>query len=290
MRENQQDTKNSVVDYKEFKGDCWISGTLMSDPARDRKALDDLWRGRLHNKKVHRDYSPGEIPASDGNHPRGITDYAPLFAGILPSDSQRIVAAARIKEFTRGESLFMEGDAVEQVALLTSGFVKISHFGKGGERVILRFCIPGDLIGAAALFSDGSHPGTAQAYSGCQALVWNESIFKGLVARWPVLHKNITALLGEELLELEERFHDVAAEEVSPRLARQLLRLMEKIGRPRDDGIEISLSRQELAQMIGTTLFTVSRLFSTWEARGIVKPRRLAVVVCDSQLLRALSS
>jgi CRP-like cAMP-binding protein len=63
---------------------------------------------------------------------------------------------------------------------------------------------------------------------------------------------------------------------------------MHSIGRPVDSGIEVGLSREELAQMTGTTLFTVSRLISLWETRGIVKARREAVVVSDINLLRAI--
>ena len=72
-------------------------------------------------------------------------------------------------------------------------------------------------------------------------------------------------------------------------MARQLVRLLPQIGRPADGAIEVSLSREELAQMTGTTLFTVSRQFSAWEARGLVKPRREAVTISDVQALRAIA-
>jgi CRP-like cAMP-binding protein len=96
-------------------------------------------------------------------------------------------------------------------------------------------------------------------------------------------------ILGRHLLELEDRFREVATERVAPRVARQVVRLLEQIGRPVDGAIEISVSREELAQMTGTTLFTVSRLFSAWEALGMVKPRREAVAICDVHALRAIS-
>jgi hypothetical protein len=72
-------------------------------------------------------------------------------------------------------------------------------------------------------------------------------------------------------------------------VARQLVRLLPQIGRPVNGAIEVSLSREELAQMTGTTLFTVSRLFSVWETRGLVKPRREAVTISDVQALRAIA-
>jgi CRP-like cAMP-binding protein len=123
----------------------------------------------------------------------------------------------------------------------------------------------------------------------CRALVWDAPTFKALVARYPVLHQNMVRILSEDLGELEERFREVATERVAPRVARQLVRLLARIGRSANGAVEVSLTREELAQMTGTTLFTVSRLLSAWEERGMVKPRRESVTVCDVALLRAMS-
>ena len=213
----------------------------------------------------------------------------PLFAGITPADYSSIAAAARVREFERGEMLFIEGDSVQQVLLLTSGFAKINKLGLSGTEVILRFSAPGDVMGAVGLFSTGRHCTTAQSFRVCRALAWEPPAFKALAERFPVLHQNMARIVGGELLELEERFREVATERVAPRVARQLVRLLDKIGRRVEDGIEISLSREELAQMTGTTLFTVSRLLSAWEERGMVKPRREGVTICDVPALNAIS-
>jgi CRP-like cAMP-binding protein len=231
----------------------------------------------------------GIIHRNNGNNHGGtVVERPPLFAGILPGDYTRIAAGARVKEFARGEMLYMEGDTVRQVLLLTSGFAKMAKLGMSGTEVLLRFCVPGDSLGAACLFSTGKYCTTAHAFRLCRALVWDAPAFKALVERFPVLHQNMARILSEHLLELEERFREVATERVGPRVARQLVRLQEKIGRPVDGSVEIGLSREELAQMTGTTLFTVSRLLSAWEARGIVRARREAVTICDIQSVRAI--
>ncbi len=219
-----------------------------------------------------------------------LVERSTLFSGIPEHGYAQISTAARAKEFSRGEMLYFEGDPVRRVLLLTSGFVKINKFGQSGAEVILKLGVPGDVIGAVDLFSTGRHCATAQAFRQCRALVWDAVAFKDLVERFPVLHQNMVRVLGEYLLELEERFREVATERVGSRVAGQLLRLLEKIGRQVNGDVEVGLSREELAQMTGTTLFTVSRLLSAWEARGIVKPRREAVAICDVQSLRAISS
>jgi CRP-like cAMP-binding protein len=213
----------------------------------------------------------------------------PLFSGISPEDYTRIAATARVREFARGEMLYIGGDSVSQVMLLTSGFAKISQFGLSGAEVILRLSVPGDVLGATGLFTTGLHFTTAQAFRMCRALVWDVPTFKALVTRYPVLHQNMVKILSEDLLELQERFREVATERVAPRVARQLVRLLKRIGRAVNDSVEVSLTREELAQMTGTTLFTVSRLLSAWEERGMVKPRREGVTICDVPLLCAMA-
>ena len=222
-------------------------------------------------------------------HNATVVEKSRLFSGVLPQDCEWICVAARIKEYARGETLFMESESVRQVFVVKSGFVKITQLGPSGMEAILRLGVPGDMVDPLSLFSVGKHCTTAHAIRKCQALVWDATAFKTLVERCPVLHKNMVQILGSYAMELEERFREVATERVALRVARQLLRLAETMGRRVDGSIEIGLSRQELAEMTGTTLFTVSRLLSGWEARKMVTPRREAVAILDFPALRAVS-
>jgi CRP/FNR family transcriptional regulator, nitrogen oxide reductase regulator len=211
---------------------------------------------------------------------------APLFTGVSPEDFRRISAAARLKRFSRGQMLYSEGDAVEQVLLLISGFVKTTQVGPKGLEVILRLSAPGDVLDAVGLFSTGRHHTTAQAIRGCGALAWHTGIFKDLLEGLPVLHQNIIRFVCCHLQELEERFRELATERVAPRVARQLIRLQEQVGSPGEGEVELRLSREGLAQMTGTTLYTTSRLLSAWEAHGWVACRRESVMISDVPALR----
>jgi CRP-like cAMP-binding protein len=229
------------------------------------------------------------IPFKNGdNHAGAVLARPALFSGVLPADYTRIVAAAHVKQFARREVLHLEGDPVHRILALTSGFAKISKLSTSGTEVILRFGVPGDVLGAADLFSSGKHCTSVQAFRPSRALVWDAVAFNALVERYPVLHQNMAQILIGDLLELEDRFREVATEKVAPRVARQLLRLQEQIGRRVNGVIEIGLSREELAQMTGTTLFTVSRLLSAWEALGMVRPSRESVSIRDVAMLRAI--
>jgi CRP-like cAMP-binding protein len=215
--------------------------------------------------------------------------FAPLFSGVLPEDYRQICAVARLQEFKRHEPLYLEGDVVDQVFLLASGLVKTTKLGPRGAEVILRVGVPGDVLGAMSLYSTGRHTTTAQALRVGYALVWEARVFKFLVEPLPVVRRNVIRLTGEHLEELERRFRELATERVAPRLARQLIRLQEQIGRPINGPVEIRLSRGELAQMTGTTLFTICRRLGVWEARGLVNLRRNSVTVCDLESLRKIS-
>ena len=219
----------------------------------------------------------------------GMLAHSRMFSGISPCDHVEICAAARARTFARAETLYREGDPIQRVLLLTSGFVKITQLGRSGTEAILRLGAPGDFVDPACLLSTGRHGTTAQAFRLCHALVWDAPTFNALAVRYPPLYRNLVQLLGEYMLELEERFREVATERVGTRVARQLLRLVTKIGRPIDGAFVVSLSRQELAEMTGTTLFTVSRLLSAWEERGMVRPSRESVEVCDVESLRGIT-
>ena len=117
-------------------------------------------------------------------------------------------------------------------------------------------------------------------------MVWEYTRLQNLIVEYPQIRRNISQILSSQLNELEERFREMATEKVAQRLALALLRLVKRIGKPADGGTEVSLSREELAQMTGTTLFTISRILTKWAEKGFVLPRREAVVVLDPARLK----
>jgi CRP-like cAMP-binding protein len=191
--------------------------------------------------------------------------------------------------FPRGELLFLKGDCAYQVLLLISGIVKNTQLGSSGMEVIVRLSSPGDVLGATGAMSRGVYESTAQAFRSCRALTWEARTFRGFADQYPIVQSNLVSILGRDLRELEERFHEVATEKVGSRVARQLIRLEGKIGHVVGNEVQIDISREELAQMTGTTLFTVSRFLSTWEMKGAVTPSRQTVVIRDRDLLLSVS-
>jgi len=226
--------------------------------------------------------------SSRGNDRDGwaAVDSAPVFTGVSPEDLKRISGAARLKRFARGEMVYLERDTIEQVFFLISGSVKFAQLGSKGLEVILRLGAPGDVFDMVSLFTIGKQATTAEAIRPCGALVWDAEVFTALVEGLPVVYKNIIRLIGGHLLELEERFRELATERVAPRVARQLIRLQEQASSQPTIEMEIGLSHERLAQMTGTTLYTISRLLSAWEEGGLVNSRSESVIITDVRALR----
>jgi CRP/FNR family transcriptional regulator, nitrogen oxide reductase regulator len=157
-----------------------------------------------------------------------------------------------------------------------------------GDEVILRLIGPGESFGIESSATP-IHSTTARTVVRSSAVVWEAKQFEALAERFPLLRRNISHALQRLLNQLEERFREVSTQKVAPRLSSELVRLLTQVGKQSDGHVEIALSRRDLAQMTGTTLFTVSRLLCQWEGQGIVRPRREAVLVLNIPALVSLS-
>jgi CRP-like cAMP-binding protein len=117
-------------------------------------------------------------------------------------------------------------------------------------------------------------------------LLWENATIQNLMEEFPQVRRNASNILASRLNELEERFREIATEKVAKRMSSALFRLQGEIGKQVHGGIEVSLLREELAQLIGTTLFTASRILSQWGRVGFVLPRREGVLVRDKHRLK----
>ena len=213
----------------------------------------------------------------------------PLFSAMPLEDCAEILASARLRKFQRGTAIFFEGDPIRHVVLLTSGCVKLSQLGPQGQEVILRLIGAGETV-CVGCFPKYSHCSTARTTEQSAALVWEATQFEAATQRFPVLGRNISCVILQILVQLEVRFREISTENVASRLSNQLLRLVSQFGKEEDGCVEIALSQRDLAQLTGTTLFTVSRLLSTWAGQGIVRTRRKAVRVLNIPALTQVAT
>ena len=205
-----------------------------------------------------------------------------LCAGLSPQEILKVASCARPKAFVRDEFLFLQGQQARCLLLIRTGTVKITQNSPTGMEVLLWMYGRGSVLGVLSEPSGGtSHPSTARAMEPCTALMWDYATLQQLVEACPRIGQNLSVVLMNRLHELEERFREVATEKVPRRLALALLRLSKHVGKKVHEGVEVSLSREELAQMTGTTLFTISRILSQWSRENFVASRRESVLLRD---------
>lgn len=203
-----------------------------------------------------------------------------LFEGLSVSECTEIVSFAQDKRFLPTQTIFGQDTVVPFISLLVRGRVKTMRLSRLGIQVIVRIEEPGDLVGGLGLPSEEFEAVKVQAIEPCQVLAWEAQIFDALCERFPTLRHNSAQILDQRLRMLEERFLELATENVTSRLARMLVRLLEPNG-PARQVARIAFSNRELAQMTGMTPFTVNRLLSEWQRRGIIRKQHKAVSVLD---------
>jgi CRP/FNR family transcriptional regulator, nitrogen oxide reductase regulator len=211
---------------------------------------------------------------------------APLFYGLSHAQCREIAEAADEMWYPQGQTIFLQDDPVYHVFVIASGMVKITQIDKGGKETLLRVERKGDLIDD---FTGGSeiHFLAARAIEDCCVLAWDASDFEAFSERMIAIQRNAVAIMRNRLRVLQERFCDVSTQRVPQRLARLVLHLAAESTpgalRP------IVLSREEMAQMAGTSLFSVSRLLSEWADSNVITVDRRTVVVEDLERLEQLA-
>jgi CRP-like cAMP-binding protein len=206
----------------------------------------------------------------------------PLFKGLDRKALADVQADAQVVRAGAGRAFFREGEAAHVFYVLRRGRVKFTQISAEGHEVILRVIGTGEPFGGIAAFADNAiYPVTARAVESAEAYAWDGPKMLGLMRRFPDVAINAARMIADRFHELQRQHRELMTERVERRIARALLRLVQGAGRRVDAGVEIDfpLSRQDLAQMTGTTLFTVSRTLSSWEQNGIISAARRRVVV-----------
>jgi CRP/FNR family transcriptional regulator, nitrogen oxide reductase regulator len=205
----------------------------------------------------------------------------PLFAALGTDALSEVTAAARVRDAPAGATFFREGDAAESFFVIDDGTVKLTQIAPEGQQVVLRLIGSGEAFGGVAAFGGNTYPVTAEAVTSVSVLEWRGAVMAGLMERHPQLAINALRFVAARLHELQIRYRQLATEKVERRIARALVRLVEQAGRRVEKGvlIDLPLTRDDLAQMTGTTLYTVSRIVSRWESEGILDAGRQRIVV-----------
>jgi CRP-like cAMP-binding protein len=205
-----------------------------------------------------------------------------LFREVSAQGLNQVLGSGILRSVEGGGFYFMQGDPAAHAYVLVSGRVKMVQIAPNGQQITLRIMTPGQTFGGIAILQpQAGYPATAQAEEDSAAMAWDTAHLRELAKTEPSISLNAMQLMHGYITELQERQQALVTGRVEQRIARILLKLAADSGKKTEDGIliDIPLTRQDVAEMSGTTLFTVSRTMSEWERNGLLKIGRERVII-----------
>jgi CRP/FNR family transcriptional regulator, nitrogen oxide reductase regulator len=215
-----------------------------------------------------------------------------LFLGLKTAALTEVARRGQLQRLTKGTLLFAQGATADRCHALVEGRMRIAQSGAEGDQIIVRFVGPGETFGTVALFTDRRYPAEATAVVDSVEISWPEATLLELIERHPQIALNLVKIVGSRLREAQERLREVATQRVDRRIAHALLRLAHRDSTPEGKGdaaIEFPLTRQDLAEMCGATLYTVSRVLTAWEKAGYITTRRKQLTIRRYPEIRRLA-
>lgn len=206
-----------------------------------------------------------------------------VFRDASDEDLRLFVEKGILRSIEEGEFFFFQGDPATYFYVLVAGRAKLLQTNPAGQQVNLRTINEWQMFGAlGAVRENATYPATAQALESSTALAIESSFLKEMMQTRPYLSQNLMHLMTGYIMEMQERYRELATEKVERRIALAVLRLAAQVGRRTNSSemtVELPLSRQDVAEASGTTIFTVSRVLADWERRGLVEAGRERIVI-----------
>jgi CRP-like cAMP-binding protein len=228
-----------------------------------------------------------KMAAIDRSLVKTLSFFAELDYGALDD----VLQEARVLRHPKNTHVFEQGAEAQWFFVLVQGHVRAEKTTPQGDQIVVRYVSAGEVFGVAPALGLKHYPATAVAVVDSIALAWPTAAWSGLAGKYPQLAMNTLQTVGNRLQDAHAVVMELSTQPVSRRVAHALLRLANQAGRKIDGGVEIDfpVSRQDVAEMTGTTLHTVSRILSEWEARGLVGSGRQRIVLRDLDKLTAIA-
>jgi CRP-like cAMP-binding protein len=222
---------------------------------------------------------------------RSLVAHLSFFAGLSAVEIDSLLKEARALRHPKNTNVFEQGADAHSLFLLLHGHVRAEKTTPDGGQIVVRYVSAGEIFGVAEAIGLKTYPATAVAAVDSMSLAWPSAAWPRMVAAHPTLAANTLQTVGARLQDAHTRVMEMTTEEVERRIAHAILRLVKQAGRKVDDGIEIDfpMTRQDLAELTGTTLHTVSRILSAWEQLGLVVSDRQRITLRDPHRLFALA-
>ena len=216
----------------------------------------------------------------------------PVLSSLPQSDWEKVKDLFIEKHFGKDEYIFFEGDPSAWIGVIVEGRVKMIKHSEAGKDVVLDLIAPGEMLGEVAAFNEEPYPATAQAMEPTVVASIHQDDYLRLLKQYPALALRMMEEQGRRLREAQETIKSMAVERVERRIARILLKLAATTGSSDGDGtiiIELLLSRQDIAEMAGTTVETAIRTMSKFRKAGLVQTKQGRVTILQPHQLVSIA-
>lgn len=239
------------------------------------------------------DVGQNKVTQIESEKERRVVFQSAFFQGLPEDRATQVVAAARLVKVRKNAVLFRQEEEARFTYLLVSGRLKLHQGTMDGAQTLLRVIGPGQIMAIISVLNEATYPATATAERDSVALSWDSKTLDRLFLDYPRLCRNALEIVSARTQEMQLRFGELAAERTERRLARAVLRLADQLGKESKEGpgisLDLKLSRQDLAEMIGATLFSVSRILGAWQRQGWAQVGRQKVRLLDKEALHRIA-
>ena len=213
-----------------------------------------------------------------------------LFSRLSPEDRRKVAEISVVREYAKGDKVFSEGDPSDQIHTIVSGRVKVVKAITGGKELIIEILGPGDPLGAIAAYEARPYPASAITLEDATCVSSKRAAFMTLLETCPSLVRGMLGGFSLRIIELGKRLGEITGSRVEARFAQLFLKLADRLGQPRGAGVfvPLALSRQDLADLAGTTMETSIRIMSRWGKEGVVTTEANGFVVSSREELEQL--
>lgn len=213
-----------------------------------------------------------------------------IFNTLSPKDAREIQPYFIDGSFEKKETIFSEGDPSEWLYIVKKGKVKITKLSQEGKEIILEIIQPMDYFGGIAVVRGFPYPANAVAMEATEVLKVSRKNLLSIMDRFPNLMYCMAMNIGDRIKDSHETLKNIALEKVESRIASLLVKLSDKAGEKVPEGIQITmkLTKQDIAEMVGTTVETSIRTMSKFTKAGLVSTRTGRLVIRDIERLKSL--
>lgn len=205
----------------------------------------------------------------------------PFFSLLTEKELKLIDNIAADKKFKKGEYIFFEGESGDKFFIIKDGQVKLTKMIKNGDEQILNIFSSNDIIAEIVAFDKGNYPASAITMTDTTVIVFDQSELESLILKHPSIGIKLLREMSGRLRRAQKNVRDLALKDSSARVAGLLIFLSEKYGKKKNDNVvlDISLTQQELASMIGSSRETVSRVLGQFESEDLIKTSRKKIII-----------